>query len=557
MPEPPSSSLAALLRTSGALPSTDRLPIGMLCLVAVGLTAAKQGAILPPAWGWSALGLLLATALTLALRRHIEVTRLEGLMLGGLACLLAWIALSTLWSVSPPRTVHEVERSIIYVAALGALFALGSPKSIPYVFGGVLAAAVDVSGVALVTHVTGPAESRPLSGSLLYWNALGILAAIGLILALGFALTQLPRAARIAAAASVPLLATTLYLTHSRGAFAALGVGLFAFGALHPRLDGRPRRIVAVGVLVLVLAALTAGIARAGGPGAFLDRTYEAFRAPPAPHGQPTEKLLTFSGNFRADYWRVAWNQYREHPWLGSGSGTFDLFWNRDRETIYYSRDAHNLYLETLAELGAAGLLLLVGTLSVPLLALRRAPSSALLAAAAGAYVAFLAHAGVDWDWEMPTVTLAGLFCGGGLLLAASGGGRSLAGASRGVPLAAVGILAAFTLVAYRGNSAVQAGRESADRGGYKQSAASARTAMRWTPWSSEAWLLRGESEAGAGDEGAARSSFRAGIEKDPREWRLWYGLALTSQGAEREQAIAEAARLNQYSREVRALQGK
>ena len=31
---------------------------------------------------------------------------------------------------------------------------------------------------------------------------------------------------------------------------------------------------------------------------------------------------------------------------------------------------------------------------------------------AAGAYVVFLVHAGLDWDWEMPAVVLAGLCCG-------------------------------------------------------------------------------------------------------------------------------------------------
>jgi hypothetical protein len=44
-----------------------------------------------------------------------------------------------------------------------------------------------------------------------------------------------------------------------------------------------------------------------------------------------------------------------------------------------------------------------------------RTPSAA-GAAAAGAYVAFLFHAGVDWDWEMPAVTVAGLACGVALM---------------------------------------------------------------------------------------------------------------------------------------------
>jgi peptidoglycan/LPS O-acetylase OafA/YrhL len=40
------------------------------------------------------------------------------------------------------------------------------------------------------------------------------------------------------------------------------------------------------------------------------------------------------------------------------------------------------------------------------------------VAAAAAGYVAFVLHAGIDWDWEMPATTLAGLFCGAALLAA-------------------------------------------------------------------------------------------------------------------------------------------
>ena len=39
--------------------------------------------------------------------------------------------------------------------------------------------------------------------------------------------------------------------------------------------------------------------------------------------------------------------------------------------------------------------------------------------------------------------------------------------------------------------------------------------------------------------------SFRKAIEKDPRDWTLWYELALASRGAERRAAFAEASRLN------------
>lgn len=548
--------LPAFARITEALPSPERLATGLLCLAAVGLTAAKQGGIFPTAWGWSALGLLLATALGLAFRR-VELTRLEWGVLGGLATFLLWIALSTFWSVSTPRTVEELERSIIYLAALAAVFVLGSPPSLPYLLAGVLAAIVDVSAVALGGWFIDPAEHHPLAGSLPTWNALGVLSAIALILALGFTSAQLPRVVRLGAAASLPLLATTLYLTHSRGAFLALGAGLLAFAFLHPIFRGRRARIAAVAVVILAAAALGVGLVRTGGPGALLERTYESFRSPPAPQGRPSERLITLSSNARLDYWRVAWAQYREQPWLGSGSGTYALYWYRDRETIYYTRDAHNLYLETVAELGPVGLLLLVGTLALPFLALRRRPREPLLAAAVGAYLAFLVHAGVDFDWEVPAVTLAGLFCGAGLLLASPAGRQHLSRAARAAGIGLAAILAVFTLVAYLGNSAQDASRVAAVRGELERAEEAARTATRWTPWSSEAWLLVGNAELAAGDARGARASYQTGLEKDPREWRLWYSLARASEGAERERAIAEAARLNQFSAEVRALQGK
>jgi hypothetical protein len=74
--------------------------------------------------------------------------------------------------------------------------------------------------------------------------------------------------------------------------------------------------------------------------------------------------------------------------------------------------------VETLAEVGPVGLSLLLAALAVPLVAAVRARACSLAAAGAGAYAAFLVHAGLDWDWEMPAVTLAGFLCGIGILAA-------------------------------------------------------------------------------------------------------------------------------------------
>ena len=117
-------------------------------------------------------------------------------------------------------------------------------------------------------------------------------------------------------------------------------------------------------------------------------------------------------GNHRPWYWHVAWQQASESPIAGRGAGTFELTWLEEQPISESVLDAHSLYLETLAELGIVGLGLLALALVPPLLAAFRGAS----AAAAGGYVAFLVHAGVEWDWEMPVVTVAGLLCGAALL---------------------------------------------------------------------------------------------------------------------------------------------
>jgi O-antigen ligase len=121
----------------------------------------------------------------------------------------------------------------------------------------------------------------------------------------------------------------------------------------------------------------------------------------------------------RSAYWRAAISDAREHPLAGSGAGSFDDYWTRHRTVEVGVQDAHSLYLETLAELGLVGLALLVCTLVPPLIAVGVARSDPNVAIAAAGYIAFLVHAGLDWDWEMPAATLTGLACAAALLAAA------------------------------------------------------------------------------------------------------------------------------------------
>jgi len=202
------------------------------------------------------------------------------------------------------------------------------------------------------------------------------------------------------------------------------------------------------------------------------------------------------------------------------------------------------------------GLALLVTALAVPLAAARRARLVPGGPAAAGAYVAYLVHAAVDWDWEIPAITIAGLFCGAVLVVAARRArpGRRLSPGLRLTALVATGALAALAFVGYAGNAKMEASATAATRGEVERAAEQARDAKRWAPWSGEPWRLLGVAQLAGGDPAAARASFRAAIDKDPRDWRLWYSLARASDGRERRAALEVATRLNPLSAEVAAL---
>jgi O-antigen ligase len=534
----PSVSLASLPRLHG-------LAAALLGVAAVAAPASRQGAYFPPAWGWSAFGLMLAAALALAFRACIDVDFLQWAFLGGIGLVLVWTALSAVWSDSIPRTVSEVERTLIYVAAIAAVSFAVSGATVVFMLGGVVAAVVGVSAYALLHQPSGHDQLNPLSGPLGYWNALGILDAFGVLLALGFVLSPgLPRAGRMGALLAVPVLATTLYLTYSRGSMAALGAGLLMFGLCHPWLSGRRLRLALAVLVTAAVAALATALALTGGASGLLGKTYAAFRSPPAPRGQPSQRILTLSGNFRPKYWSVAWREYESHPALGSGAGTFDLYWDRYRKTSYGSRDAHNLYLETLAEMGPIGLLLLAGTLVLPFVALRGGRRDPVLAAAGGAYLAFLLQAAVDWDWEMPAVTIAGLLCGGALIRARRGQ-RNLASPIRGVALASLAALGIFAAIAWRGNLATSASTDAAAHGHYRAALADAHTAARLMPWDSQPWTLAGVVQLALGHRSAAREDLRIAVTKDPQDWYPWYKLAQASTGSSRQQSMRQAKRLN------------
>jgi O-antigen ligase len=313
-------------------------------------------------------------------------------------------------------------------------------------------------------------------------------------------------------------------------------------------VDGRRRRAYVASLMMLAVAVAAVGVARIGNPVSFAGRTTDAFRSDAAPSsGSLNSRLVNLSSDYRLDYWSAAWHEVREHPMLGAGANEYRRYWLRYRPTSSGVLNAHSLYLETLADLGPVGLLLLLVALVVPLVAAARARAGPLVPAATGAYVAFLAHAGIEWDWQLPVVVLAGLACGAALVLSArpEAAARPLRNRVRLAALAAVVPLSAFVFVTQLGNDALSASETAAAADEEASAAAEARRARRWLPWSAEPWQRLGEAQLAAGHIGAAARSFRESVERDPDEWSTWLDLALATSGQERAEARDRAIELN------------
>jgi tetratricopeptide (TPR) repeat protein len=570
--------------------------------------AWANGGYFPTAWGGAAV-VSLGVAFVALVRGRAALTGADRLFAGALVALLAWTALSVLWSRSVPGTVLEVERTLAYAAAGLALLLVATRENAGRILGGALAGICMIAAYAAGTRLFpdrlgsfDPAAEYRLAQPLGYWNGLGLYCAIGLLIALGLAARQAPRQLRACAAAPVPLLATALFFTFSRGAWAACAIGLGAMlllgrerlrlvataAALAPAsavavalasrshaltrqgsalaeasreghrlapalallmlasalsllgLAALPRR--AQRAIVLALVLVCAG-AVAGGVAV---RGVHGLTAKPARDGNLNHRVVSLSSDGRMALWRLAVADAGSAPLLGSGAGTYEQFFYEHRDTPALNvRDAHSLYLETLAELGPAGLVLLLLALGLPLAAAVRARGDGVAVAAAGAYVAYLAHAAWDWDWELPAVTLTALLAAAVLLAKARGARRRPLGRGRYALAAALVVPAVFAAVAAAGNRESAAAQHAALAGDWTRAAADARLAGRLTPWAAEPLRTLAQTQMAAGDFDRAVATLHRAIARDPDNRALWLDLAVVTDGPEHARAVDRARALD------------
>ena len=129
---------------------------------------------------------------------------------GALALFAGWTLLSATWSDSTARALIEFDRALLYLLVLLLFGSLArEPSNLQWLVRGMAVGIVIVATIALITRIlpeTWPigadlAQNR-LSYPLTYWNALGLLAGLGIVFC-AYLTTSLqePRLVRVLAAA--------------------------------------------------------------------------------------------------------------------------------------------------------------------------------------------------------------------------------------------------------------------------------------------------------------------------------------------------------------------
>jgi len=516
-----------------------------------------------------------ALALVLALRKRSVVAALAA-ALAGLAFPLSYGLATRLFpdrlGVFDPIAGYRLSEPVGYwngmgiLAAMAALLALGFAARAGSTTGRALSAGLVVPLLATVYFTFGRGPWIALGVGLLAailldprrLQLIAVAIGVGVPAGLGVALASQYDALRRAdapialAADDGERLALWLVL------LAVLAAAVVAGFALAERRVDVPRRVsrgFAAALLVAAAVVVVGVVVRFGGPVEMVERGYDAFDAPPPSVAGPDlgERLFSFSGSYRVDLWKSAWRQYEANPVLGGGAGSFEQHWLADRAFEHKVRDAHSLYFETLSELGPAGLAFLLLALGAPIVAAVAARGNPLMPAAFAAYSAYLVHAGVDWDWELPALTVLALLCAAAMLAAARREERllQLSTWARGAAVAGALVVAAVFFVTLVGNTAIASSDDAADDANWTKAASEARKAKRWAPWSSEPWQRLGEVHLGQGAFAAAEHDFREATEREPRDFELWLDVARATDGAERAAALRRATQLNPLSPEI------
>ncbi len=234
----------------------------LVTILTIVLIVRDQGGYFSTSFGWSAMCLLAVIATWIVATGRTDAGPLDLIFLAALLAVSAWAGLSIIWSVDPSQSVLELERWLVLVAGCGAFLVLARAGQVRLLTASIVFAIAAICIYSLATRLLPSAghfhPSDPTAGYRLfepvgYWNALGIFAVLGIVLAIGLATdTKGTLLGRSLGAISLTFLPLTLYFTFSRGAWLALGGGLL----LTVALSGDRARLIAEGAAFAIAPAI-------------------------------------------------------------------------------------------------------------------------------------------------------------------------------------------------------------------------------------------------------------------------------------------------------------
>ena len=540
----------------------------------------------------------------------------------GLAFFSVWSLISSRWSHAPSRALLDFDLANLYLFAL-ILFG-SSTRSARRVRWTLILTWLSMLAVCLAALATRlrpdlfpiPPNLSPnrLAFPLTYWNALGVFAVCGILLAAHLA--SGPRElwlVRILGTTAIPVFAVTILLTYSRAAVVLAPVALVAFAllarprgvlsvliaagpptafalvdtyhaklisngahsvaAVHQgrhvatsillacaaaailrasllkvdawlvavRLSGRARRNARIGIACVCAIALLAGVGAFEGQ---LAHQWNNFTKADTSAGTADvrNRLDNIRIGARLPAWKVAIHAFEKNPVRGDGAGTFALDYERLRPNAGNVQQAHSLYLEVMSELGIVGFLAIALTVALlvgaPLLRARRTPSRSVWIAIGLVGLIWAVHAGVDWEWQMPAVTLPVVaLCA--CALARRGGGRQLNSSVElllrvGAVLIAVVVAVTASRIAVS-DAQLTRGVTALNDGQCPAASADARASSSAVSSRPQPYAIVGYCDLYAESPEAAVLEMGKALQRDPANWLYHYGLAVAEAAAGRD----------------------
>lgn len=297
----------------------------------------------------------------------------------------------------------------------------------------------------------------------------------------------------------------------------------------------RDRRVLTGVAAAIGVLAIGAAIAVGG-------RAWHQFNSPDVEFPYQAEQHFSQLGSAgRNEFFRVAIDAFEEKPLAGIGAGTYQFAWDEHRSSERPVIDAHSLYLESFAELGIVGglivLALIGGVLWTGFRAWRVAthPQGERYAALFGAALAFAVVAGIDWFWEIAAFGAVFLFAAAILVAArcaqlapAEPPATTAGGAERRFGLTVAGLAIAWiSMLALVGpllvEREIESSRSAADVGNFASAVDHADTARSIEPFAASPYVQLGLLAELQRDYPTARERLTQAISREDRNWELYY----------------------------------